>query len=133
MFGKLHISWANCMNNYYKLKHKRRSGTVFIARMIVKVRNLSRNQWDDRNRCLHTIQEASEHQDGPDLAIKIANQFNHGHSDLQIFYQQFFLQPPEEIFDAPISYQREWLNFIQTARDHVNKAKPKSIWQLHTN
>ena len=133
LFGKLHISWANCMNNYYKLKHKRRSGTVFIARMIVQVWNLSRNQWDDRNRCLHTIQEASEHQDGPDLAIKIANQFNHGHSDLPIFYQQFFLQPPEEIFDAPISYQREWLNFIQTARDHVNKAKPPSIWQLHTN
>ena len=70
------------MNKYYKLKKKRRSGTVFIARMIVQVWNISRNQWDDRNRCLHTIQEASEHQDGPKLAIKIANQFNQGHNDL---------------------------------------------------
>ena len=79
------------------------------------------------------IQEASEHQDGPDLAIRIANQFNHGHSDLPTFYHQFFSQPSEEIFDAPISYQREWLNFIQTARDHVNNDKTPSSWQLHTN
>ena len=41
LFGKLHISWVNCMNKYYKLKHKRRPGTAFIARMKVKIWSLS--------------------------------------------------------------------------------------------